>query len=166
MHIFITNEIVYKIPFPTLHMVPQWHSQNVEGCITKTRREMFHLCSGCLRKSFGVETRGRKPSDCSFALNVLLLPQKPVRLKAMVWVTKPLHPPSFLQSLSQTFCSRQSRHQLLDAWNDNSQWNGHWQAEGRSCGQRKGLCYSGQAVRNPAPGSRQHWQRPVFTHHS
>lgn len=58
-----------------------------------------------------------------------------------------------LISFESKLCSRQSRRQSLDTWNDTSQWNGHWQAEGRSCGTRKGLCYTAQmAAKNPTPG--------------
>lgn len=72
----ITNEIVHKIPLPTLHTLPQWHFQSVEGCITHSNsrsEKRFHLCSGCLRKSFGgEEARGSLPVAalllmCSFA---------------------------------------------------------------------------------------------------
>lgn len=126
---------------------------------------MFHLCSGCLRKSFGVETRGRKPSNCSFALNVLLLPQKLVDSKPWyesqnLWI----HLDS--STLSQSFAVGNP---------DTSCWmHGMTPHSGMGTGRqraeavvRKGLCYSRQAAKNPAPGSRsQHWQCQVFTHHS
>lgn len=81
-------------------------------------------------------SRGKgKPSRCSFALHVLLLPQKLVDLQP--WCeslvtsrsTVMILPVSFAES---KLCHRQSRQQTLDAWNDTSQWNGHWQAEGRN----------------------------------
>lgn len=61
----ITNEIVHKIPLPTLRMLSHWHFLSVEGCITHPNgrsEKRFHLCSGCLRKSFGGEdARGSLP---------------------------------------------------------------------------------------------------------
>lgn len=85
----------------------------------------------------------------------------------MVWITKPLDPPWFFQSpLSQSFAVGNP---------DTSCWmHGMTPHSGMGTGRqraeavvRKGLCYSGQAAKNPAPGSRsQHWQCQVFTHHS
>lgn len=122
--------------------------QNVEGCT------MYRLgvrkCSVCALAAWGkaLELRQREGSlpvaallfMCSFAAT------KTGRLKKNLGAshvtsgsTTMILPISFESKL----CSRQSRHQSLNTWNDTtSQWNGHWQAEGRSCGTRKSLCYS------------------------
>lgn len=134
MHISITNEIVHKVPFPTLHTLPRWHSQSVEGYITNYKWKHSICALAAWRKAFG----------CSFALNVRSSATEPGRLKkAMVWVIcnldplwwfflPPLLSPSFAAGDPDT--SHWTRGMT-------PQWNGHWQAEGRSCGTRKGQCY-------------------------
>lgn len=83
MHISITNEIVHKVPFPTLHTLPRWHSQSVEGYITNYKWKHSICALAAWRKAFG----------CSFALNVCSSATEPGRLKkAMVWVICNLDP--------------------------------------------------------------------------
>lgn len=84
----------------------------------------------------------------------------------MVGVSKPLDTPWFFQSpLSHSFVVGNPD---PSCWMHGmtSQWNGHWQAEGRSCGEEKPVLQQ-TGSQEPTPGSRsQHWQRQVFTHHS
>lgn len=61
----------------------------------------------------------------------------------MVWVTCNFwiqHDSSVVSFAKSKLCSRQSRQLSLAAGNDTSQWNGHWQAEGRSSPLRKSSC--------------------------
>lgn len=77
----------HKIPLPTLHTFLNWHSGSMEGCITYKLGGNVPLCTGRLRKSFGVEARG-KPSSCiALLLLCSLAATKTGGLKkAMVWV--------------------------------------------------------------------------------
>lgn len=150
-YLFITNETAHKIPLSTLLTWLHWHSQSVEGCVTNWKWENIPSVLWLHEEKLWSRGKG-KPSRCSFALHVLLLPQKLVDLQP--WCeslvtsrsTVMILPVSFAES---KLCHRQSRQQTLDAWNDTSQWNGHWQAEGRSCGTRKGQCYSTDGSQEP-----------------
>lgn len=152
-YLFITNETVYKIPFPTLHMLPHWHSQDVEGCITY--KLGVRKCSICALAAWGKALELRQGEGSLPAVALLLMcsfaATKTGRQKKSHGVSQVTSGSTMILPISSEskLCSRQSRHWLLDTWNDTSQWNGHWQAEGRSCGKRKGLCYSTDGSRKP-----------------
>lgn len=79
---------------------------------------MFHLCSGCLRKSFGVETgEGSLPIVALLLVCSCCHENWQTQSHGMSHKTSgsTLILPISFESKS---CSRQSRHQLLDAWND------------------------------------------------